>query len=182
MPVFQQIDNAVLSFIQTNLHFPLLDTIMPVISVLANNGVIWIILAILLLFFKEYRATGFTILIALLLCLLISDLTLKPLIARIRPCVLHPEVVLLIPQPTDFSFPSGHTMSSFASATVLFIRNKRLGIVALVIASLIAFSRLYLFVHYPTDIIGGMLLGFAAAYIAVFIAAVLKKHFKSNSV
>lgn len=137
----QQIDNVILNFIQSNLHFPLVNKIMPAVSWLGNNGAIWIAIAILLMISKKHIVTGLMMIGALVLCVLIGNLTLKPLIARIRPCYVHPEVALLIPRPTDFSFPSGHTMSSFAAATVLLLPNKRWGIWALTLAALITLAK-----------------------------------------
>ena len=108
--------------------------------------------------------------ISLILCLLIGNLTLKPLVARIRPCDVNTQVHLLIPRPHDFSFPSGHTMSSFASATVILHEHKKIsGILSMVIAFFISFSRLYLYVHYPSDVLAGALIGLAIAVFSVRI-------------
>lgn len=139
---------------------------MPLISSLGNFGIIWIAITIFLVVNKKYRKTGITMAISLLLCLLIGNITLKPLIARIRPFDVRTQIELLIPRPEDFSFPSGHTMTSFAAATVLLLNNKRWGIYGLTLASVIAFSRLYLFVHYPSDIVGGMIIGIAIALVS----------------
>jgi undecaprenyl-diphosphatase len=171
----QQIDDSILNFIQNHLHLPILNLVMPWLSWLDNNGVVWIFIAVLLLCSKKYRSTGLIVLIALLFCYIFGDLLLKQLIARARPFTVHPAMTLLIPKPTDFSFPSGHTESSFAAATVLFLRKKSWGVAAFVLAALIAFSRLYLYVHYPSDIIGGLVLGIASAYLAVYLYQRWKK-------
>ena len=107
--------------------------------------------------------------IALILVLLICNLTLKPIIARPRPFMLREEIELIISAPSGFSFPSGHTASSFAAAVGLFIYHKKLGIAALIWAFLIAFSRLYMYVHYPTDVLAGMVIGILCAVVAMII-------------
>lgn len=88
------------------------------------------------------------------------------LVRRIRPCDINDAVRLLIPYPSDYSFPSGHTAVSFAAASALyFAGEKYLWKAALVLAAFIAFSRMYLYVHYPTDILGGALLGILCGYL-----------------
>ena len=108
---------------------------------------------------------------AALLCgLIFGNLLLKPLIARVRPYDLREGIELLISKPSDYSFPSGHTLASFEAAVVLMVRErKRFGWAALVLAVLIAFSRLYLYVHYPSDVLGGILLGTAFALFSVWL-------------
>ena len=101
--------------------------------------------------------------------LLITNLILKNAVQRIRPCDLNAAVELLIERPHDWSFPSGHTTSSFAAAAALLYANKKMGIPALILASLIAFSRLYLYVHFPTDILAGILIGVACALLVIYI-------------
>ena len=94
---------------------------------------------------------------------------LKNIVSRIRPYDLKQDIELLIKRLSDYSFPSGHTLASFEAATVLMIKDKRLGIPALILAILIAFSRIYLYVHYPSDVLAGILFGIAFAFLAVFI-------------
>lgn len=174
MPYIQSIDDAILNFIQNHINNPILDKIMPFISFTGNYGAVWIVLSILLIASKKHRNTGIAMIGSLVLCVLVGNLTLKPIIARVRPFDVRTQIELLIPGPTDFSFPSGHTMSSFAAATVLLLADKRWGIYSLILAVFIAFSRLYLFVHYPSDILGGMLIGIAIAFLSVRIVALLK--------
>ena len=97
-------------------------------------------------------------LLSMITGLILGNGILKNLIARSRPCWIDTNILLLIPNPDDFSFPSGHTLASFESAIMIFLHNKRWGTVALIIATLISFSRLYLFVHFPTDVLGAILL------------------------
>ena len=149
----------ILDFIRERLACPFLDAVMPVITSLANGGIIWIITAVLLLLFKKTRKTGFSVALALITGLIIGNLILKNLVGRIRPYEFNEGVEILVARLSDFSFPSGHTLASFEAATVLLIRDKRLGVPALVLAVAIAFSRLYLYVHYPTDVLAGIILG-----------------------
>ena len=100
---------------------------------------------------------------------------MKPLIARTRPFDANNlKDILLIKAPKDYSFPSGHTMASFAAATVLIYMNRKVGIVAMVLAVLIAFSRLYLYVHYPSDVFAGMIFGILSAIISIKLLAKTK--------
>jgi undecaprenyl-diphosphatase len=159
MEFIQNIDNAVLEFIRVHMSSGILDSTMPFITRLGSGGLVWIAAALFFLASKKYRTDGLLLIISLLLSVLIGDIILKPLIARIRPFDVNTAVQLLIAKPTDFSFPSGHSMSSFAAAVVIFHTNNKMGIAAFILAALIAFSRLYLYVHYPSDIIGGILIG-----------------------
>ena len=149
----------VLDFIQHNLRNDFLDIIMPIITYFGSGGIIWILAAFIFISIKKYRLIGISMIIALILSVLIGNVILKPLIARIRPFEVNTAIELLIGPPSDYSFPSGHTLSSFAVATTIFCINKRFGIIAVIMACLIAFSRLYLYVHYPSDVFGGLIIG-----------------------
>ena len=128
-------------------------------------GLIWIILAGILLFMPKYRKIGVAVLAGLVLEVICCNLVLKPLVARIRPCDVNTAVQLLIARPDDFSFPSGHTGASFAAVTALYASRSRLWIPSLILAVLIAFSRLYLYVHYPSDVLAGVVIGIMAGWI-----------------
>jgi undecaprenyl-diphosphatase len=141
---------------------------------LGDGGILWIALAVILLCFPKYRKTGFAMSAALLMGLLICNLSLKPLVARIRPYDFqlqnfNKSIPLLIAAPHDYSFPSGHTIASFEAAVALLIRDRKLGMGALALAVLIAFSRLYLYVHYPTDVLASVVLGTLLAFIGTVI-------------
>lgn len=151
-------DNTILNFIQ-EFRSPLLDRIMPIITCLGNFGFIWIVITVLAVISKRYRKLGFTLTLTLSICVLIGNLWFKPFVERIRPFEANHFTNLLITAPKDFSFPSGHAMASFACTTVLLYFDKKAGIPALLITILISFSRLYLYVHYPSDIFGGMVIG-----------------------
>lgn len=163
-------DMNILHWIHENLSCGFLDIIMPAVTALGEYGLLWIAAAAVMLFFRKYRVTSAAIAGALLGCLVVGNIALKHIVARSRPCWLETDVPMLIAIPRDFSFPSGHTTTSFAAAVVIFHYNKRLGIPALIIAALIAFSRLYLFVHFPTDVLAGAAIGCAIG-IAAFVIA-----------
>lgn len=109
---------------------------------------------------RRYRKQGFMVLIGLLIGLILGNGLVKNLVARQRPCWINSDFPLLIPNPKDFSFPSGHTQASVIAATILTMYNRRWGIIVIPLAVLIAFSRLYLYVHFPTDVLGGAVMGF----------------------
>lgn len=170
----EHFDLPILEWIAENLRCAVLDTLMPIITLLGDAGIFWIALALVLLCTRKYRKTGAAMGVALVLGLLICNVTMKPLVARIRPYDYQLEhfgktIQLLIAAPTDYSFPSGHTLASFEGAVVLTLYNKKLGIPALILASLIAFSRLYLYVHYPTDVLAALVMGVAIAFLAKYI-------------
>jgi undecaprenyl-diphosphatase len=167
------IDLSILEFIQKNIRCDFLDAIVPPITHLAEKGIFWIAVALILICFKKTRKTGFMVGAALLIGLALGNGVLKNVVGRIRPYDLDgsllKEADLLVSGLSDFSFPSGHTLASFEAATVLLIRDKRMGIPALVLAILIALTRLYLYVHYPTDVIAGVIFGVAFAVLGVFV-------------
>ena len=158
----------ILDFIRDNLTSTFMDGLMKCITFLGNAGWLWIALGVILSFIPKTRKLGFSVCIALIFSLLLCNLTLKPLVARVRPYQIR-EIALIIETPSDFSFPSGHTSASFAGAVAILLNNKKLGVPAIILAALIAFSRLYLYVHFPTDIIGGIVLGSLCAVLGYFI-------------
>ena len=158
----------ILDFIRDNLTSPFMDTLMKAITFLGNGGWIWIAFGVILSLIPKTRKIGFTVCLGLIFSLLVCNLTLKPLVARVRPYEIK-EIVLIIAKPHDYSFPSGHSSASFAGAVAIFLNNKKWGSLAVLLAALIAFSRLYLYVHFPTDVIGGMILGSLCAVLGYFI-------------
>ena len=160
----EKFDLPILDWIQATMQSDFLDFIMPIITVLGDAGIFWMACAVVLLFIPKYRKVGLGMGFAMMMGLLVCNMTLKPLVARIRPYdyqwqVYGREILLLIEKQHDFSFPSGHTIASVEACTVLMLGDKKLGIPATILAILIAFSRLYLYVHYPTDVITSVLLG-----------------------
>lgn len=146
------------------IHTPWLDQLMRLITSLGNVGWIWVAIGVGLLLFRRTRRMGTAVLLALLAGYLVGNLFLKPIVARARPCWLEPDVALLISVPGDYSFPSGHSLTAFAAAMSIWYQNRSWGLAALTLAALIAFSRLYLFVHFPSDVLCGILLGLLAAW------------------
>ncbi len=158
-------DRAVSQFV-LSLRSTVADSVMTVVTLAGDAGAVWIALAIGMICFKQTRTTGLLMLAAIAATFVISTLGLKHLFARPRPCVAFP-VAGLYPCPSGFSFPSGHSISSFAAAGVLFFRKTVGRWFAVISAVLIAFSRVYLNVHYCTDVLTGALLGAGAAYLTV---------------
>ena len=170
----ERFDLPILEWIAEHLHCAFLDTVMPLITLLGDAGIFWILCAVALLFFPKYRKIGLSMGAALILGLLLCNVTLKPLVGRIRPYDYQLQhfgktIQLLVATPNDFSFPSGHTIASFEAATVLLINNRKMGIPAMLLAVLIAFSRLYLYVHYPTDVLASIVLGIGIAFLGNFL-------------
>ena len=172
------VEFSILDFIQNQFRTSFGDFVMPLISKLGNGGIIWLVLSGLLCVFPKYRKAGVTMLTALALDVLLCNVMLKPLVGRMRPFTVNTGVDLLINAPKDFSFPSGHTAASFAAAfALLFVKNK-LWIPSMILASLIAFSRLYLYVHYPTDVLAGILLGLIVSVAANVICRLAEPHIR----
>ena len=160
------LDGNILLWIQDNLRADWLSPVMIRITKLGNIGFIWILLCLILLCFKKTRWAGAAGLLGLVFSLAVNNVCLKRLFARTRPYEVVDGLVLLTKKATDFSFPSGHTAASFASVTALYLAGeKKLWKPALALAILIAFSRMYLYVHYPTDTLGGVIFGSLSAWI-----------------
>ena len=170
----QQLELGILDWIQANLRCGALDVLMPALSWTCNHGEIWIVLAAVLLAVKRYRRQGLAVGCALVTDLVLCNLILKPLVGRGRPFVVHP-VELLVPPPTDASFPSGHTAASFAAVFALKASGSPLWKPALAVAVAMAFSRLYLYVHWPSDVLFGALVGAAAGFIGAWMARRMRR-------
>lgn len=147
------------------IHNPILDELMTFVSMLGNAGLLWIGLAIVLLCIPKTRKCGGQMALSMLLTFIIGNLILKNVVARERPCWIDDTIPLLLNSPVDYSFPSGHTMNGFTAALTLFFYNKKWGTVALILAAVIAFSRLYHFVHFPTDVLAGIVIGVVSAVV-----------------
>ncbi len=161
------LESQLLLEIQTHLRTPLLDRFFCAITMLGNKGGLWALVAILLLLAPRTRCIGVQAVASLASSGLFCNIILKNWIGRTRPYEIIPELTVLVSPQSDFSFPSGHAASAFAVAVVLFVRlPKRYGIPALVLASLISFSRLYIGVHYPSDVLAGILLGTTLALLS----------------
>ena len=155
----KSLDWAVLHFIQDNLRTDILDKVFTILTYLGDHGAVWILIAVILLFFRRTRRTAVLILIAMAAAYVIGTNMVKELVARPRPCWLDDSVVMLIKVPQDYSFPSGHTMAGTVSCFLINRTNKVLGVFSVILMLLIAFSRMYLYVHFPSDILAGLLIG-----------------------
>ena len=151
------------------MHGKIMDSVMVFITTLGNSGLIWIAISLVLILNKKYRNIGYMALLALLLSSFAGDLVLKNIVHRLRPSANLSPAMLLIDKPLSYSFPSGHAMSSFAVAGVLAMQMKKYSVWFIGIATSIAFSRLYLYVHYPSDVLAGMLLGLLCSYATILI-------------
>lgn len=164
-----------LDWLQT-LHSPIVDKMMLGITHLGDAGIFWIVLAVILLLIQKTRKSGLIVAAALCIDVIVCNGILKNLFARTRPFDVNEAVQLLITAPKDFSFLSGHTAASFAAVAALyFAGKKKLWKVSLVLAVLIAFSRMYLYVHYPTDILGGVLVGLGAGAAGYYLVITLQE-------
>ena len=157
----------ILDFIQT-LRFPILDQIMKGITFLGDKGLIWISLALLLCFFKKTRKIGILMITGLILNALICNVILKPCIQRLRPFTYY-DVSLIVSEPKDYSFPSGHTSASFVCCSIFYFLKRKEFPLLLILALLISFSRLYLYVHFPTDVLAGILLGTLNGWLSLIL-------------
>ena len=155
---------------------------MVAITKLGDAGIVWIILTVILLLIPKTRKSGVYMAVALIADLIICNVILKPIVARIRPYSINQTVHLLVTPLKDYSFPSGHTAASFASVSALyFAGRKRMAAGALIVSVLIAFSRMYLYVHYPTDVLGGLIIGLLCGWIAdMIIQKVMEKRSRKS--
>lgn len=166
------IDPNILFWLQNNVVSVTWNPYMIELSKIGNGGMVWIFLSLLALIRRKYRLLGVAILLSLLISLILGEGILKPLIERARPFVAYPgvDVAIVMKQPTGYSFPSGHTFASFAAATTIFCSSRKRSVLPLVLAAAIGFSRMYLFVHYPSDVLVGALLGVFSGIVAYKIS------------
>lgn len=174
MEAIQSFDFSVLDAIQNSLRCGFLDGFTVFLSYLTTSGIIWIVLGIVLIIFKKTRAAGIMVLGALAIGFLTGDVLLKHIISRPRPFVVNSGFNLLISPPSGSSFPSTHSTLAAAVTTVLLAKKKSIGFAALALTVCIAFSRLYLYVHFPTDVLCGLLLGVITGIAVILIARAIK--------
>lgn len=167
MDFITRIDGNILLWIQEYVRKDFLNPLVELITCLGDAGWFWILITAILLFFKKYRKIGLTSFAALLIGFFITNLLLKNMVMRIRPYEIVEGLSFIGKKPSDFSFPSGHSTCSMASSVVLFLYlPKKYGSVVLVLGILICLSRLYVGVHYPTDVLAGAVIGIFAAFTA----------------
>ena len=163
-----------------NLRNPVLDALAIFFDYARAHGELWIVFTLVLLLRRSTRKAGAAMAVALSLYMLAGHWVLKPLFARSRPCDIWSEMLTLVARPNGWSFPSGHTASGFSAAFALWLQDRRLGAPALALAAFIGFTRLYLYVHFPTDVLGGALLGLALGAAASAIVNYTTNHFKKK--
>lgn len=164
-----------------SLHNPVTDPIMYGITCLGNAGILWILIALAFLaipLFKKDRKIGLSIAIALILSLIMCNGIMKNLWARVRPFNVDPtfeNLYGIFNSIHDWSFPSGHTSASFAATLAIILWDRKKGTAAVIVAALISFSRLYLTVHYPTDVLTSLVFGSLYGIAGYFIAKLIMK-------
>ncbi len=151
-----------------SIHGTVLDPAMVGITYSATSGLIWFVLGFLMTCSPRWRRCGASVIVSVVVAYILADIMIKPLVCRDRPFAVE-DFDLLISAPDTWSFPSGHTASAFAGATAILIHSRRWGCVAMLYATLVGISRMYLCVHWPTDVIAGAALGIAAAFLAVWV-------------
>lgn len=166
MEIINKFDSTTFNFFES-ISCTILDWIFKIITFTGNGGVVWIIVAFAFMFKKENRKIGVAMILSLTVVAILNNLVLKEIFDRVRPFVADPSIELLIKIPSGSSFPSGHASSSFACAMAIFMFDKKWGIWASIYAFLMAISRVYLHVHYATDVLGGMIVGIIFAIIIV---------------
>lgn len=170
---------AILNAIQDFLGSPGMDVFMKSITFLGDYAIVWFVCIGIMACMPSKRRYALAMLVALVAVFLIGDVIIKPIVERVRPFITHDYGSLVIEAPTSFSFPSGHSGTSFAPAMVFCLipneqKNKWLSagkVLAVIFACLVAFSRLYLCVHYPTDVLAGCILGLIVGYISYTLLA-----------
>ncbi len=165
----QTVDFRILDWIQANLRSDAMDTIMQIFSFLAEYGWLWILTAVVCLVLPEKRRLGAAIGLALIIESVVINIFLKNMVCRTRPYDINTSIALIIEPQNDYSFPSGHSAASFAASVAIYRFSKPVGIISLVIAAIISFSRLYLYVHFPSDVLAGIIIGVLAGIAAVRI-------------
>lgn len=165
----KNLDNYLFGIMKQYLQSKTLDVCMPAVTALGNLGLIWILISIYLYSNKDLRTMGRIVIFTLVISTIIGEGLLKHIFRRSRPCLEEEDTELLISKPMSYSFPSGHALSSFAEAGVLSLYFSQYAIIFFTIASLIALSRVYLLVHYPTDVIAGMVFGLLCSKLVLFL-------------
>lgn len=165
------IDGGILLWIQDVVRNGILDPFFQFYTQLGNAGLLWIVLSLLLLCFPKTRKAGFVSLVAMLLGLLCTNVVLKHLVGRTRPWLVVEGLTALVAEHDPNSFPSGHTCAAFAAASAWCrtLPRRWMKITAVVMAALMGFSRLYVGVHFPTDVLAGMAVGLFCGWLAWLI-------------
>lgn len=168
-------DFSVLNFIQEHFRCDALDWLTQLFSTIGHAGIVWIVISVIFIFFKKTRAAGVIGLLSMGLGLLLGEFVIKNIVARPRPFLtddprnLFLNAELIVKKPSGYSFPSGHSCCAFAAAVSSFKINKRVGVITTIVAALVAFSRLYNYVHFPSDVLAGTVIGILCALLVIFV-------------
>ena len=180
MEALLNFDTSILDWIQSTLRCGFLDSFVVILNYVMTSGILWIVLGVILLFFRKTGAAGIVLLAALALAFLTGDVLLKHIINRPRPFTVNTDIVLLMKAPSGSSFPSTHSGLAAAAATVLLAKKRSIGFAALALTGCVAFSRLYLYFHYPTDVFCGLILGMLCGLLALWIGKKTKLENRLN--
>ena len=166
MSAVDSFDVSILEYVMNNIRKEWLDPIVVFITHLGKAGIVWIFLILVLLAIKKTRRVGIACGVALVINVILCNFLIKPIVARPRPYDLYQHIVCIVKPQWDYSFPSGHTAASFSISSVLpyMKMKKRISIPAIILATMIALSRIYVCVQYPTDVICGAVLGAIAGF------------------
>lgn len=159
------LDFNIVLWVQQHVRSPFLSAFFIPFTTIGNAGILFILIGVLLLFFKRTRQSGILLLISLTISFILNDIVVKNIVQRPRPYNTFSQIIPLVPPPGKYSFPSGHTAAAFSSMMTLFFTQKKHAIMGLIIAFLMGFSRIYVGVHYPTDVFFGAFLGTTVAVI-----------------
>lgn len=164
MELITKFDEFVFSIMEA-VSCTFLDWFFKIFTYLGDAGIVWIVIGVVLALRRKTRSMGCCLLVCLALTYVVNDKIIKEIVERARPFVADPSIEIIIDKPSGFSFPSGHTASSFAAATAIFLFDRKYGALAYVLALIIGISRVYLFVHYPSDVLCGMVVGVVCAFL-----------------
>lgn len=174
------IDHVILLWIENHLRFAWMTPFWKLVTLLGNGGIFWILVCLVMLCMKKTRKAGIVMVIALIVNALLVNVCIKNVVARVRPYDAFDDIIRLIEAQKDYSFPSGHTSASFACAFGMYLglhkEMKKYSIPFFVIATLVGFSRLYLAVHYPSDVLGGVVIGILSAFVALFLLSKMETY------
>ena len=174
------IDHVILLWIENHLRFAWMTPFWKLLTLLGNGGIFWILVCLVMLCMKKTRKAGIVMVIALIINALLVNVCIKNVVARVRPYDAFDDIIRLIEAQKDYSFPSGHTSASFACAFGRYLglhkEMKRYSIPFFVIAILVGFSRLYLAVHYPSDVLVGVVIGILSAFVALFLLSKMETY------
>lgn len=174
------IDHVILLWIENHLRFAWMTPFWKMVTLLGNGGIFWILVCLVMLCMKKTRKAGIVMVIALIVNALLVNVCIKNVVARVRPYDAFDDIIRLIEAQKDYSFPSGHTSASFACAFGMYLglrkEMKKYSIPFFVIATLVGFSRLYLAVHYPSDVLGGVVIGILSAFVALFLLSKMETY------